>query len=249
MKHFFPLFLALSLLVPSAFGAQHDYVIDNAPGATVRSDMNSVLQAIVTNNSGSTAPAVTYPNMFWYDTANGALKKRSNADDAWVDILSSIDGAKLTGLANIVSGAGVIPVANLPVGTTASKIVQLDGSAKLPAVDGSALTGIVKPTGSYAAVAWVNFNGTGATPAIRGSGNVSGITDHGNGDWTINFTVAMPDANYATVIAGKRSSDSDMNFVSRLYSVATYTASSVRITMGAPNGAEDSDLVSVVCFR
>lgn len=48
----------------------------------------------------------------------------------------------------------------------------------------------------YACRAWVNFNGTG-TVAIRASGNVSSITDHGVGDYTINFTTALPDANYA----------------------------------------------------
>jgi hypothetical protein len=41
----------------------------------------------------------------------------------------------------------------------------------------------------------VNFNGTG-TVAIRDSGNVSSITDNGTGNYTINFTAAMPDANY-----------------------------------------------------
>lgn len=49
---------------------------------------------------------------------------------------------------------------------------------------------------SYACRAWVNFNGTG-TVAIRASGNVSSITDNGVGDYTVNFTNAMPDANYA----------------------------------------------------
>jgi len=51
---------------------------------------------------------------------------------------------------------------------------------------------------AYGCRAWVNFNGTG-TVAIRGSGNVSSITDNGTGDYTVNFTTAMPDANYATV--------------------------------------------------
>jgi hypothetical protein len=51
----------------------------------------------------------------------------------------------------------------------------------------------------FAARAWVNFNGTG-TVAIRASGNVSSITDNGTGDYTINFTTAMPDNNY--VMAG-----------------------------------------------
>lgn len=53
----------------------------------------------------------------------------------------------------------------------------------------------------YAARAWVNFNGTG-TVAIRASGNVTSITDNGTGDYTINFTTAMPDANYAASVTG-----------------------------------------------
>jgi hypothetical protein len=49
---------------------------------------------------------------------------------------------------------------------------------------------------AYGCRAWVNFNGTG-TVAIRASGNVSSITDNGVGDYTVNFTTALPDANYA----------------------------------------------------
>jgi hypothetical protein len=49
---------------------------------------------------------------------------------------------------------------------------------------------------AYLCRAWVNFNGTG-TVAIRGSGNVSSITDGGTGNYTVNLTNAMPDANYS----------------------------------------------------
>ncbi len=49
------------------------------------------------------------------------------------------------------------------------------------------MTGIAK--------AWVNFNGTG-TVAINSSFNVSSITDNGTGDYTVNFTTAMPNATY-----------------------------------------------------
>jgi hypothetical protein len=52
---------------------------------------------------------------------------------------------------------------------------------------------------AYGCRAWVNFNGTG-TVAIRASGNVSSITDNGVGNYTVNFTTAMSDANYS--IAG-----------------------------------------------
>lgn len=51
---------------------------------------------------------------------------------------------------------------------------------------------------SYSARAWVNFNGTG-TVAIRASGNVTSVTDNGTGDYTVNFTTAMPDTNYCGV--------------------------------------------------
>jgi hypothetical protein len=52
--------------------------------------------------------------------------------------------------------------------------------------------------------AWVNFNGTG-TVAIRSSFNVSSITDNALGDYTINFTNAMPDADYSIVAFAQQS--------------------------------------------
>lgn len=56
--------------------------------------------------------------------------------------------------------------------------------------------GTVQVSGSQACKAWVNFNGTG-TVAIRASYNVTSITDNGTGDYTVNFTTALQDANYA----------------------------------------------------
>ena len=49
-----------------------------------------------------------------------------------------------------------------------------------------------------AAKAWVNFNGTG-TVAIRAQFNVSSITDNGTGDYTVNFSTALTDANYSAI--------------------------------------------------
>jgi len=49
---------------------------------------------------------------------------------------------------------------------------------------------------AYGCRAWVNFNGTG-TVAIRASGNVTSITDNGTGNFTVNFTTAIVDANYS----------------------------------------------------
>jgi hypothetical protein len=98
--------------------------------------------------------------------------------------------------------------------------------------------------------AWVNFNGTG-TVAIRGSGNVSSITDNGVGDYTVNFTTAMPDANYAAVSESNAVGVGGSSYQS-LLSFFSQTASSVRFTSVGdyPSGGNnDKDNVSVVIFR
>jgi hypothetical protein len=54
----------------------------------------------------------------------------------------------------------------------------------------------------YPCRAWVNLNGNAAPPAVRASGNVTSITDNGNGNYTVVFTTAMPDANYSVEVTG-----------------------------------------------
>lgn len=66
--------------------SQHDHIIDNAAGATVRADINNALAAIATCNSGSSAPSTTYAYMLWADTANALLKQRNAANSAWETI-------------------------------------------------------------------------------------------------------------------------------------------------------------------
>ena len=61
---------------------------------------------------------------------------------------------------------------------------------------------------AYGCRAWWNFNGTG-TIAIRDSGNVSSITDHSSGDYTVTFAVAMPDVNYAVMGGTSEGGSSD----------------------------------------
>ena len=104
---------------------------------------------------------------------------------------------------------------------------------------------------AYGCRAWVNFNGTG-TVAIRASGNVSSITDHGTGDYTLNFTTAMPDTNYALTgscqMAGVVS-----NLNVDLNGTGAYLANSCRMRLSGGNsavdGVYDSPLVAVCVFR
>ncbi len=88
---------------------------------------------------------------------------------------------------------------------------------------------------AYGCRAWVNFNGTG-TVAIRASGNVTSITDNGTGDYTVNFTTSMPDANYSVGSAcGDGGSGSmritgvsDANPTASAYRMATFSLASTR---------------------
>ena len=87
---------------------------------------------------------------------------------------------------------------------------------------------------AYGCRAWVNFNGTG-TVAIRASGNVSSITDNGQGDYTVNFTTAMPDTNYALSGGASRGSgDTSTNgpFAVGIFQATTPATGSVRIQTG-----------------
>jgi len=74
-----------------------------------------------------------------------------------------VSGTALTGFANIPSGAGVIPIANLPYGTAANQLVKLDANARIPALDGSLLSNVIATNliiSSQAQGDLVFFNGT-----------------------------------------------------------------------------------------
>ena len=66
--------------------AQHDYTIDNQTFPSYRTDHNNSLSAIVSNNSGSSAPSTTYAYQWWYDTSTNILKIRNADNDAWINI-------------------------------------------------------------------------------------------------------------------------------------------------------------------
>ena len=101
----------------------------------------------------------------------------------------------------------------------------------------------------YGCRAWVNFNGTGANgPAtIRGSGNVTSVTKASTGDYTINFTNAMPDANYSAVCSGDASGSQGLWYYIRAVNLATGTCRLYCAT--AQGGAADNSIVCVSIFR
>ena len=74
--------------------SQHDYVIANDSGASVRADINSALQAILSQNSGTSEPSSTSAGTLWLDTTGGApytLKIRDAGNNHWLNIASVTD--------------------------------------------------------------------------------------------------------------------------------------------------------------
>ena len=105
-------------------------------------------------------------------------------------------------------------------------------------------------TAPNTAKAWVNFNGTGSV-SIRDSFNVDSITDHGTGNYTVNFTTAMPDNHYA--VAGFGTAFASTNVIagcivglhssgSGTYIPTTKTTDAVRVVFGYGNAAYLSDI-------
>jgi hypothetical protein len=97
--------------------------------------------------------------------------------------------------------------------------------------------------------AWVNFNGTG-TVAIRASYNVASITDGGTGIYRVNFTTAMPDANYAAVGSTQGENVSILPLLSANQgNDQTTTYVDVYTTGGSTGAPFDFSYVGVSVFR
>jgi hypothetical protein len=148
-----------------------------------------------------------------------------------------------TNLKNPSSGSNNIVLAtggdttitnNLTVSGTGSNSIA--GTFQFNSGYGSAAT-------AYGCRAWVNFNGTTATPStIRGSGNVTSVTKNATGVYTINFLTAMVDANYSTLV-----SSTYLNYVQ---DTTNYLTGSVRINTTNYSGSLlDVPIVTASIFR
>ena len=200
-------------------------------------------------------------NLFTLTNPSAVTFPRFNADNT----VSALNAATFrtaigagtsstTGTVTSVSGTGTVSGLTLTGTVTTSGSLTLGGTLSVAAL--STASGSAP---SYSARAWVNFNGTG-TVAIRASGNVSSITDNGTGDYTVNFTTAMADVDYA-VVATAAPSDNQRNNVTIGLSANnaptlapesnTKFAGSFRMQTGLPGSTTFVDHASVyiACFR
>ena len=118
--------------------SNHDYVIANPGFPSFRSDLNSVLQAVVSNNSGSSAPSTTYAYQMWYDTANNIWKMRNADNDAFItlatfnqtnDTVNFNDSAATVAGISTSASATVLTLANGSVAINPAGHVSVGGAA------------------------------------------------------------------------------------------------------------------------
>jgi len=138
--------------------ATHDYNLANADGATFRSDLNSALSAIVSQNSSASEPSTTFAYQFWADTTNDLLKQRNAANSGWITLytLSTGDAAS-----NTVPTAAIednaITLAKMAGGTD-GELITYDAS-------GNPATVAVGTSGQV-----LTSNGAGAAPTMQDAG-------------------------------------------------------------------------------
>jgi len=167
--------------------------------------------------NGSAVEIISNGSAFFTDKALSKVQPFATLASAATTDLSTVgsQNVTVTGTTTITS-FGTAPAGTfrrlvfsgiLTLTHNATSLILPNGGSNITTVAGDTLEAVSLGSGNWRVTdyttalpiittrAWVNFNGTG-TVAIRASGNVSSITDNGTGDYTINFTTAMPDANY-----------------------------------------------------
>ena len=161
----------------------------------------------------------------------------------------------VTGVTTLTGGLNAaLPVLSGGTGVTTKTgtgAVVLGTSPTLttPTFDSASLVTISGTAPLYMCRAWVDFDGQG-TPAIRGSGNVSSITDSATGVYIVNFTTAMPDVNFAVAgSAGSKDNDGLDNGVVTLQNRSTSSVTFLTRNVQSAGATSDYDSVNVVIFR
>lgn len=195
--------------------------------------------------SSPTGIGGSYRNLVIVGSAGGAL----DLSDSSATTRATISTDNTGGNALFIDTRTSSPIVfRTGAGTTEQARITTAGLFQFNSGYGSVAT-------AYGCRAWVNFNGTG-TVAIRASGNVTSITDNNTGDYTVNFTTAMPDANYQPTVDIQRGDGAAVNpgygciYATAANAYTSITTGSVRvITANSATAAMDMIYVGVSIFR
>jgi hypothetical protein len=211
--------------------------------------------------SGTAPTSPTQGDIWTVSGANGSIVFQGNGtqtvatlgysqtfsgNNTFSGATSTFGNSTATGTINVASGAtisGSTKAVNVGTGGASGSTTTVNiGSAVSGATSTINLNGTVNAPGLANGVkAWANFNGTG-TVAIRASANVSSITDNGVGDYTMNFTTALADANYA---AAGFAGDAAFSIAVTTSSWGTYTQTTSAFRFKVSYGSTTIDTTNV----
>ena len=192
-----------------------DYSLANQSGANFRSELNSVLAAIVSQNSGATEPTTTYAYQWWIDSgvSPALLKLRNAANDAWITV-GDVTAANLglltstSAASTYLAKAGGTVTGNLEIGTAGSLTFEgataNDFETTLTVTDPTADRTITLPDASLT-VAGTNVVQS-FSKAQRGA--VVALTDGAN--ISTDFSLGN---NFSVTLGGNRTLDNPTNIV------------------------------------
>jgi hypothetical protein len=138
---------------------QHDYSVSNQTFTATRSDINNAFAAILSQNSGTSAPVTTVAGMLWYDTTNGVIKQRNAADSGWNSLFSVGDAGFVTQSGSAIYAADTGSATAYAIAVFPIPLAYVEG-----------MTFRFKPTHSNTGAATLNVNSLGAVP-IRKQGS------------------------------------------------------------------------------
>ena len=178
--------------IQARFGAGNDLrIYHNNSGSADRIESDNTLQlrtdTFRVQNAAGTENIIT-------GDADGAVNLKHNDS---TKIATTSTGATVSGTLSATTFSGSLSgngssITNINASNISSGTLSSDR------ISGNFITGSGSP-GYYAQRAWVRFN-SNSNNNFYGSQNVSSITDHGVGKYTVNFSTAMPNSNYGIIV-------------------------------------------------
>ena len=200
-----------------------DYSIANQSGANFRAELNTILSAIVSQNSGTSAPTTTYAYQWWIDTSvsPALLKLRNGANSAWITIgdvtaanlgLVSSTGATFTGDVTLNAQSDVRFAdsdSSNWVALQAPATVGTNVTWTLPDADATS-SGQVLSSNSTGTLSWVSRAALSTAQTFSGAqrASITTLTDAAN--IAVDFSL---NNNYTVTLGGNRTLDNPTNQV------------------------------------
>ncbi|WP_290944121.1 hypothetical protein [Hyphomonas sp.] len=230
-----------------------DVTIDNGTGSAVRTDLNNVFAAIISNSSGSSEPSTMYAYMWWADTSNNVLKIRNSSNNGWVELL------QLDGTLTLEDGSASTPALafrddlntglfsaendSISIATAGSERFRF-GSAGQIGIGGATYGSsgqVLTSQGASSAPTWAASSGTTINSnadnrVITGSGTSNTL----NAESTLTFDAALLNITSTTQGLGTRFTNTGNEYTEARFDAArTGAGSALGILQGRWNNANN----------